>query len=515
MLMRQDKTPAASTSFSPRLLANHPLMHIALLALLIIIIYSNTLNVPFDWDDDTWLVRNPLVKDLHYFFGLSTPKGIDPYLYSSFIYRYIGYLTFALNYKFNGLSLAGYHIVNIAIHIANSILVFFLVLLTFKTPFFVGYERNGSTASRHSQGSSPINELTHSPIYSSIAFFSALLFAVHPLQTEVVTNVYQRFASLAAFCYILSLITYIKSRLSEDKLRRLFYYGICLISAILAMKTKENAFTLPIIIVLYEFCFFNIPSVSPLPHLNSSPSSSPSCLGAFASSQRLLYLIPLLLTLTIIPLTYISVPGVHQIYLSVRGGARNFSRWEYFFTQFRVVVTYLRMLFFPVKLNIAYEYPVFRSFFEPQVMLSFVFLSFLFGTGIYLLWKAKSIEHRAHRLLGFGILWFFITLSVESSVIPLTELINGYRVYLPSVGIIITVVAGVFVLQRFLLSRFTFCDLRLILIMFVIVTGVLSFRIYGMRRTETGLEYWKIPQKDILRGQMCIIIWAIFMRSKT
>src|SRR5208337_4870979 len=128
--------------------------------------------------------------------------------------------TFALNYRINGLAVTGYHIVNIAIHIANSILVYLLVLLTFRTPFMA--RSSIKQNSRH------------------IAFFSALIFASHPLQTEAVTYVFQRFASLAAFFYLGSLTAYIKSRLSEDKRRMLLYYSISFVSAVLAMKTKEN-----------------------------------------------------------------------------------------------------------------------------------------------------------------------------------------------------------------------------------------------------------------------------------
>src|SRR5208337_5542535 len=135
------------------------------LVFLIIVIYANTLNAPFQWDESDFIVNNPIIKDFHYFTSPSDARGFS--LYSSFINRYIGYLTFALNYRIHGLSVTGYHIVNIAIHIANSILVYFLVLLTFRTPFLVN-----SPLKQHSR---------------YVAFFSSVLFACHPLQTEAVT----------------------------------------------------------------------------------------------------------------------------------------------------------------------------------------------------------------------------------------------------------------------------------------------------------------------------------------
>ncbi len=473
-IVRQDNTSATHASFS--LQPDNHLVHIAIIIFLILIVYSNSLNVPFGWDEDTWIITNPMVKDIHYFFNPSAAKGVySDYLYSTYMYlRYIGFLTFALNYKFNGWSPPGYHIVNIAIHIANSILVYFLGLLTFRTPFMTDGSRAPVASRQHE--TAPL-----------IAFFSSLIFATHPLLTDAVTGVYQRFTSLAALFYLLSLVTYIRSRLSEGKLRRLFYYSICLLSAILAMKTKENAFTLPIIIALYEFCFFS---------------------GGV--KKRVLILAPIVLTLSIIPLTFMSLPGALQLHVTSKG--IEIYRWEYLFTQFRVIVTYLRMLFFPVQLNLDYEYPIFHSFFNPQVMLSFIFLTTLLGLGLYLVVKPKagaleatknSIKNNSPilrfpdspslRLLGFGIVWFFITLSVESSIIPLTEVIDEYRAYLPSVGPIISIITGLFLLGKKMRSP---KGREGILVMLVIIIGVLSVATY-LRNEASGdkIRVWEVIAK--------------------
>ncbi|MGO9016299.1 MAG: tetratricopeptide repeat protein [Dissulfurispiraceae bacterium] len=498
-LIRHNDLPPAHASFSPLSLTYNSFVHIACLSLLILIIYSNALNVPFQWDEEMHIVNEPIIKDLNYFLHPSTAQGFENYRF--FISRYISHLTFALNYRINGLSVTGYHIVNIAIHIANTILVYLLVLLTFRTPYMkgIGHRAKGTP--------SQVLNFSSSGNPAVIAFFSAALFAVHPLQTAAVTYVMQRYASLAAFFYLLSLTAYIKFRLEapdHHKARRRTMYAISLLSAVLAMKTKENAFTLPFVITLYEFCFFN---------------------GGI--KKRMLVLAPLLLSLCIIPLTIMSMPTVTEVrgtqlinpslidpgsYMA--GFTWDYSRGEYFFTQFRVIVTYLRMLFFPANLELNYEYPVFKSFFQPQVSVSFVFLSALFGLGIYLVqkkerrglrtegeglrteWKGPKEEgpglrtkgkglrakredensvlasqssslspqssvlasqssalSPAFRLMGFGILWFFITLSVESSIIPTPRLIETYRMYLPSVGVIICTVTGVFLLKEKIRSQ--------------------------------------------------------------
>ena len=149
------------------------------------------------------------------------------------------------------------------------------------------------------------------------------------------------------------------------------------------------------------------------------------------------------------------------------------SRWDYLMTQMRVVTTYIRLIFLPINQNLDYDYPIYHSFFTPPVFLSFAFLLSIFGLGFFLLYKAhktvripqkkdglrrneKNLKQSNeamqsnrfvpyYRLMGFGIFWFFITLSVESSVIPIDDVIFEHRLYLPSVGIFIAITAGLLI----------------------------------------------------------------------
>ena len=192
------------------------------------------------------------------------------------------------------------------------------------------------------------------------------------------------------------------------------------------MKTKENAFTLPLVAVLYEMFFFQGPL-----------------------KKRLLRLIPLLLTLFIIPLTLM---GTHNTAGQTMGqindpgapGVEMISAEDYFFTQFRVIVTYIRLLFLPVNQNLDYDYPIYHSFLDPGVLLSFLFLASIVFFGLYLFYRSRSKADL--RLVSFGIFWFFITLSVESSVVPIPMIIDEYRVYLPSVGALMAIIPGAFLL---------------------------------------------------------------------
>jgi tetratricopeptide (TPR) repeat protein len=393
-----------------------------IIALLGLIAYSNTFGVPFQFDDKPNIVENPIIKDLRYFLDTEKAKKyIDPNEYPDLKKRYIGHLTFALNYKVSGLDIRGYHAVNLLIHILNGVLLYLLVMLIFKTPFM-----EDSLLKENS---------------GFIALLSAILFVSHPVQTQAVTYIVQRLSSLATMFYLLSLVLYVKFRLRSSNyasrlMARKGYFGsvllyvLSLVSAVLAMKTKEISFTLPLVIVLFEFLFFT-----------------------GKASSRLLRLIPLLLTLLIIPLTYVGLySDMDKSFEEIMADAdaattlKRIPRVDYLLTQFRVIVTYLRLLALPAGQNLDYDYPAYHSFFAPPVVLSFLFLLGLICLGVYLIYRSRMGD-RAFRLISFGIFWFFITISVESSIVPLYRIFE-HRVYLPSAGFFAAIVTVMFLLIK-------------------------------------------------------------------
>lgn len=372
--------------FPPPHFLTRPLPVFFLLAVLATLIYSNTFSVPFIFDDVPNIVENSRIKDLRNLLDFSGS-------------RYIGYLSFSLNYYFNGLQLFGYHTVNLAIHIINAFLVYLFVRLLLQTPAIKQGNSSGTDRA------------------SWIALATALLFVVHPIQTQAVTYIVQRFASLATLFYLLSVVSYLKGRLpSADVRNKFFWCVLALLSTVLAMKTKEISFTLPIMLVLIEIVFF----------------------GAI-DKERMVFFVPFLLTLLIIPLSRLDVVG--NIGEGFAQQTTVLSRGEYLFTEFRVILTYLRLLLFPINQNLDYDYPVSHSLFEPSVLISFLFLSTLFAVSVYFMFVSSSIWFK---LAGFGMFWFFLTLSIESSIIPIWDVIFEHRLYLPSVGFLISLSAITF-----------------------------------------------------------------------
>ena len=425
-----------STILNLNFFCKRPVFAVLLVLLAGSVVYVNTFQVPFVLDDRTSITHNVVIKNLENFYANSSGYEFLPN-------RYIAFLTFALNYHFGGLNVFGYHLVNLIIHLANALLVFTLLRLTFRTTYF---------QTRYSVSKSSL--FTPSCF---IPLFAALLFAVHPIQTQAVTYIVQRLASLATLFYLLSVALFVKARLSIENsegskqkaesrsreseengqppavsgessgdMKRGVKIGLLftgsVIAAILAMKTKEISFTLPLAIVLYEGCFFQGPW-----------------------KRRFLYLLPLLATLPIVPLTVLHIGAPAGDVMSGAGTqlrvGTGVSRLDYLFTQFRVIVTYLRLLIYPVHQNIDYDYPVYRTFFTPSVFLSFLLLASIFSLAVYLFLASRlslSASRKAvppeARLIAFGIFWFFLTLAVESSLIPIQDVIVEHRLYLPAFG---------------------------------------------------------------------------------
>jgi hypothetical protein len=190
-------------------------------------------HVPFVFDDDTSIVNNPVIRNLENFFLNGTGYGYNPR-------RFIGYLSVALNYRIGGLDVTGYHIFNLAVHIASACLVYAFVRLTLQTPFF-GARNSG--------------------LGGLLLLLAALLFVAHPVQTQAVTYIIQRLASVATLFYLLSLVLYARGRLFQVSAepargKAALLHIAAFVAAALAMRTKEIAITFPIVVALYEICFF-------------------------------------------------------------------------------------------------------------------------------------------------------------------------------------------------------------------------------------------------------------------
>lgn len=357
------------------------LLAAALIAVLTLLAYSNTFHASFHFDDDLAINENQAIKHV-------SSENIMSLLRTN---RPITYLSLMFSYATSGLNVVGWHIFNLFFHIANSVLVYVLILWTMTLPVF--RERSVDTA-------------------RGMALFGALLFALHPIQTEAVTYIISRSELLASFFFLSTFLLFIRGTRKD----RFGYYVLALMTALCAMGSKEWAATLPAMLVLYDYLFVSQGSFGKV--MKRWPA------------YALLFL-PWVLAAYILA----GYRGSTSAGFSM-SGAKGITPWTYLLTSFNVIWTYVRLLVLPVRQNIDYDYPLATTLFEFPTLLSLIGHIVVIG-GAFWAYKKKG-----WLLAPFGVAWFYIILSPTQSFVPIMDLIFEHRVYLPSLGLFIAFLAG-------------------------------------------------------------------------
>ncbi len=375
------------TKRSAATLIQSPPVVLAVLTLTGLILYFNSFSVPFVFDDISNITENPhiMITDI-------SIKDIGEVFKSPSSRRPLANLTVALNYYWNRFSPAGYHAVNLGIHILTAFLLF---LVTRQSLCLCRIETR------------------------AIPFLTAVLWLAHPLHTQSVTYIIQRMNTLAALFYLLALYGYIRARFRDTffSLKSAFLYAVSLLAALLGLAAKETTATLPLMLLFYEYYFFQVVKNKKLKH-------------------QFMLIGVLLTALVIISLIYLAPHPLESI--AATYDIRPFTIGERILSEFRGVVYYISLLFFPFpsRLNLVYEFPVSQTlFFPPDTCLAMIALAGLLVLAGY----AASRD----RLISFAVLWFLGTLAIESSFIGLA-LIYEHRTYLPSVFPMMAMVLLVF-----------------------------------------------------------------------
>jgi hypothetical protein len=372
-------------------------LSIVFMAALAIIIYSNTFDASFHFDDTPSIVEK---YSIHRFDIKAIFSSTRPVLE----------MTFALNYYFGKLNVFGYHLVNLALHIANGILLYFILFWTV----------NRVNPTNPTNSRNPINSIH--PINFRIPLYASLIFIAHPIQTQAVTYIVSRSSVLATTFYLLALLLFMRAFMqraqSEGQIDRpsTLYLGGAFIASCLAMGTKQIAATLPAMLLIYDFYFIS------KGNLQTLKSHYKSHLLMFSTVAIVIYLSLSGLT------QYISFDYAQGVPMPQTEPVTSF---QYFLTQLHVIPYYIKLLFIPTNLNLDYDWPITRSIDLPTV-LYFIMLMLLVAIALFLFRRAK--------LISFGIIWFFVTLSVTSSFVVIYDVIFEHRLYLPSVGFV-TIIA--------------------------------------------------------------------------
>jgi hypothetical protein len=350
-------------------------------SLVLLLLYANTFHSPFVFDDAPNILLNPFIKlqELSWQ-SLQKAATVSP----SSKYRWLPNLSFGLNYYLGGFNVFGFHLFNIIIHILTAFSFYLLARSTLDLPAIgLRLQRTGE-----------------------IALAAALIWAVHPLQTNGVTYIVQRMTSMATLFSLLSLLCYVKARLQVKT--RILFFTAALLFAVMAFLSKENSGMLPVMVAGYEIFFLQQPG----------------------KNKKILLRISI--PLAIFVLVCLLFLGTDPLARILNGYTiRDFTLGQRLLTETRIIFHYLGLLVLPLpaRLNLAYDYPLSTGLLSPLLTLPAVI-------GIIVLVFLVFFFYKRDRLTGFALFWFLGNLVIESSVIPL-ELVFEHRMYMPSMFLVL------------------------------------------------------------------------------
>jgi len=340
---------------------------VLILCLAVSIVYINSFSGVFQFDDYKMIVNyaraHSAASWLFYF-----SHNIRPLLKVSYTFNWV-----------SGLGLFGFHLFNLSIHIINTILVYFI---SFKF----------------------LSRKEYLPCINA-AFLTALLFCLHPIQTEAVTYICGRSVSLMSMFYLASMFAYTKGTETD---KRFLTYILSPLFFILAVLTRETAVTLPMALLLWDI-------------FNRETEGLGKALKRQAVHWALLLLI-------------IGAVALHFKYeelLSFSYGLRGIR--ENMLSQFNGLSYLLSRLVAVNSLNIDPDIQVFSKWTTPIVLKAVFIISLL---------TVSLLTFKTKRLISFGILWFFLHLIPTNSIVPRLDIANERHMYLPSWGIFLVIAMG-------------------------------------------------------------------------
>ena len=422
------------------------------LAIVIFAIYSNTFHASWHFDDFVNLVDHPgmHLKNLDW-------SEIKETLFANRgkLNRPVSALSLALNYHFSGANVFSYHMVNTAIHCLSAIFLFLFILNTLKLPAL---------------------EKRYGPIAYSVALLASMIWATNPVQTQAVTYIVQRMASLAGLFYVMALYFYSRGRTASGKSSSGFFLTLCALSALLAFGSKENTFVLPVSIFLYEIMLIRKGTIREW----------------FKLHKRVLLTVLIVSVGLIAGYLYFRQGG--HLFSFLGGYAKRvFTLEQRLLTEPRVIWFYLSLLLYPIpsRLSLVHDFPLSNSFVEPATTL----ISLL---AIVALLIGASVFARKWPLVSFCVIFFFLNHLIESTILPL-ELVFEHRNYIPSMLLFLPI-AILLVRVASTRSRIAFAgSVTAIIAAMLFVEGYATYaRNWAWRTQRNPLDGWGLKSPGSL-----------------
>ncbi len=379
-------TDAVTPDGTPRESFRSVFMFALVLVLASLLAYQNSFQGVFLFDDYSCIVQNESIRSLQ-----STLNATRDQIPVGLGRRPVGRWSFALNFAIGGLNPWGYHAVNLVIHLTAGLLLMGLVRRT------LGLPQMPEAVRQHA---------------AWLAFCIALLWLVHPLQTESVTYIVQRLESLMAMFFLGSLYCIVRGATGGSQA----WYFAAVIAGFAAFGTKEVGLMLPPVALLYDRIFLSTTWRQLFRRRGWVH-------GALFAAAMLFVAV----SIGRVPVRLQRVEKPGRVYLSDTD--YKVTSWEYLRTQPEVLMHYLKLTFWPRDLCLDYAWPVSRNALAFYSKGAIVLC--LLGSAVALLWRRPGA--------AFLILSFFIVLAPSSSVVPL-HLAFEHRMYLPLAAVICGVV---------------------------------------------------------------------------
>jgi Flp pilus assembly protein TadD len=345
-----------------------------------ILVYANSVRGAFVFDD----VR--AITNRHY---IIDPLPAWKQIFS--MARPVVNWSLAANYAISGRDPWSYHLFNILVHIAAGLTLYGLVRRTLD---LLG---SPTVPGRH----------------NFFALAIAVLFVVHPLQTESVDYIIQRAEALMGLFYLLTLYALVRAATGSS--RHVFWYGVSILACVLGMASKEPMVTAPLVALLYDRTFL-----------------AGSFRGALATRWK--YYFGLAATWIVLVVPFQVAFGMLPD-LAGGSGAGFYvpiSRWQYLISESGVLLHYLGLVFWPRPLCLDYQWPLASSL--ASVWLPCLIVVALLAVTAWCLWR--------HPMIGFLAASFFIILAPTSSIMPIVDLAFEHRMYLALAPILVLIVFG-------------------------------------------------------------------------
>lgn len=394
------------------------------------LIYFNTFAGSFHLDDYRYIINNWVFKDY-----INQPFSVSQTL-SSLSNRSIVLATLHFNYSLDGFNVLGFHIVNLMIHILTSLFVFLFVKEILQINMFIKAQDEFK-------------------IKINIPLIAALLFAVHPINTQAVTYITGR-SSLLVTCFYLGAFIFfikgIKQNLQLDyfktkpsfmavSLRKLLFFSISAGFLVAGFGSKMTIITAPLLLII--FYLFSIVQHSSSKHTALKLYFNNRFVKIFV--QVAVVSSPLILILISYYLNFQNflvegngllskhLPTIYSKLFHLASFTKDVINSSiYLLTEFKVIVFYyIKNILFPINQNIDPDFPVAQGLTDTGVVLSLGIIAICLYFGIY--------YYKKNRIISFGLFWFFITLLPTSSILPLLDTVSEHRLYLPLAGTVISV----------------------------------------------------------------------------